>query len=948
MYRKLIRLWFIVCLTIITGISFAVTEDEIGKITDAMPDKPVMQPEQERNLLVFDLCKGFKHSSIPYWDKALGIMAEKTGAFKVEYSHDMSIFNADSLRKFDAICFNNTTHLEPDEAQQKAIMDFIASGKGIVGIHAATDSFYNWPEGMMMMGGVFKGHPWTAGGTWAIKIDDPDHPLMKPFKGQGFKINDEIYRTVLPQYSRDKQRVLMSLDMSDPTTRNVEGVQPDDMDTGISWVKSVGKGRLFYCSLGHNHHLTWTRPILEHYLAGIQYALGDYKIDDAPLGMKMDSAKLNSLMDEVKLYDWQKSRAGIYELQRFIQAHYYSTKALAAIEAKLLETLDSDISFAAKDCICRELADIGTEQSVPLLSKMLTDEETSNIARCALENIPGKAVDNSLMAGLEATKEPEIQIGIITSLGIRKCEDAVDVLSTYSKSSDDAVAAAAIQALGYIGTKKAADELNALMATGKSSLKQRVQDALLNTAKMLNQSGDSGAAQGIFNNLYAKDNPSLIQAAALNGLVISGSPDAKKLLSGAIMGDDVVIQQTALKILADIKDKQLLESIASGISGLSEPAQVQLLTALAQNPQKVGMGQALQLIKSNNQSVRTAAYLALAELGDVSAVQPLAEAAARAQDRSECDAAQAALYRISAEGTNAFILKEIQQAAKADSDDPVAVEYVQAAAERRIPEADKVLTAAALSDNRKLASASIKAIQTLAEPEQMPDLVDLLIAKPGSATETLVVVVGLKISETDKRAELLLTKYPEVQDKKTKISLLHVMGKLGDPQSVPLLKEAYESDDADIHQAAFRAMTNWLGSDFLDRMKDIAEKDPDMKTKILAFRAYVRMLKESGRKDNDIVNALITSWQMVQRPEEKRLIVAALADYGDPRALEFVQKALEDPEYKAEAEVSLVAICERLAKQHASLIKPILSELLNSSNETVKSKAREILFTLDE
>jgi hypothetical protein len=74
----------------------------------------------------------------------------------------------------------------------------------------------------------------------------------------------------------------MSLDTSDETTKNAEDVRPDDMDTGISWIKPVGKGRLFYCSLGHNNHLTWNKPVLEHYLAGIQYALGDYNVDDTP------------------------------------------------------------------------------------------------------------------------------------------------------------------------------------------------------------------------------------------------------------------------------------------------------------------------------------------------------------------------------------------------------------------------------------------------------------------------------------------------------------------------------------------------------------------------------------------------------------------------------------------------------------------------------------------
>ena len=293
---------FFCMILLIAGCVMAVTDSEVQKMQQAMPSKPVVTPAQQRTMLVFSLCKGFKHSSVPYWSKALDIMSEKTGAFKVIHSTDMNIFTPESLKQFDAICFNNTTKLTPDESQQKAIMDFINGGKGIVGIHAATDNFNEWPEGMQMMGGTFTGHPWTSGGTWAVKLDEPDHPLMKSFKGQNFKINDEIYRTESPPYSRDNQHVLMSLDMSDPTTKNAKGVRPDDMDTGISWIKSVGKGRLFYCSLGHVHAVAWNSAVLEHYLAGIQYAMGDYKVDGTSLGelkAKPDTAPVIKKWTEV-------------------------------------------------------------------------------------------------------------------------------------------------------------------------------------------------------------------------------------------------------------------------------------------------------------------------------------------------------------------------------------------------------------------------------------------------------------------------------------------------------------------------------------------------------------------------------------------------------------------------------------------------------------------------
>jgi type 1 glutamine amidotransferase len=288
MSRKLqiinITLLAICCLPLLlTSISqAAVSTEELQKLEQASPAKATVQPAKPRKLLVFNLCNGYKHSSIPYWDKALEIMGSKTGAYSVVISSDMNDFGPENLAKFDAVCFNNTTKLQFNVPLQKSLIEFVKGGKGIVGIHAATDNFYDWSEAAEMIGGQFTAHPWGAGATVAIKIDEPNHPLMAAFKGKVFKIKDEIYCTRAPFYSRSKQRVLMSLDMSDEATRTAKGVTPEDMDTGISWVKNYGKGRIFYCSLGHNHDVVWNPMVLQHYLDGIQFALGDLQVDTKP------------------------------------------------------------------------------------------------------------------------------------------------------------------------------------------------------------------------------------------------------------------------------------------------------------------------------------------------------------------------------------------------------------------------------------------------------------------------------------------------------------------------------------------------------------------------------------------------------------------------------------------------------------------------------------------
>ena len=50
----------------------------------------------------------------------------------------------------------------------------------------------------------------------------------------------------------------------------------------MSWIRRQGKGRVFYTGLGHGPDVFWNAPMLQHLLAGIQYALGDLVADDAP------------------------------------------------------------------------------------------------------------------------------------------------------------------------------------------------------------------------------------------------------------------------------------------------------------------------------------------------------------------------------------------------------------------------------------------------------------------------------------------------------------------------------------------------------------------------------------------------------------------------------------------------------------------------------------------
>jgi type 1 glutamine amidotransferase len=255
------------------------------KIAAGVPKSAPAKPTKPRKVLVFSKTAGFRHGSIPTGVEAMKQMGKSTGAFEVTATEDDSFFEPEKLKDFDAVLFLNTTgevfkskEAGREERLKKSLVDFVKSGKGLIGTHSATDTYKKWKDFNDMMGGAFAGHPWHT--KIRVKNLEPGHPLNAAFAGKDFEIADEIYQFRKDTASADERRMLLSLsgEIVDKGKGNTgkEGLYP------IAWLDKYGDGRIFYCSLGHRDEIYWNPVILKHYLAGIQYALGDLDAEDEP------------------------------------------------------------------------------------------------------------------------------------------------------------------------------------------------------------------------------------------------------------------------------------------------------------------------------------------------------------------------------------------------------------------------------------------------------------------------------------------------------------------------------------------------------------------------------------------------------------------------------------------------------------------------------------------
>jgi type 1 glutamine amidotransferase len=364
---------------------------DVEKMRAALPDKAPAKARRPRKILVLNKAAGFVHSCIPLVGVTMEEMGKKTGAWTATVTYDPAAITAENLKQYDVLFLNNTTGAFLDDpndaaataARKKALLEFVRSGKGLAGIHAASDSYHeakaatpaptvggrgpgaqlagqlmragdanqdqkltreeaisvadNWfakidtttagkvsqadfaaryasllPPNPVPAGGRGPGAPQTGRpgkdpqvGTWidfnkmiggffkyhwndpqliTVKIDDPKSPVTAMFQGKSFDINDETYTFGQEVWSRTNLHILTSVDYDKMSVADKakEDYPRPDHDYGLSWIRREGKGRIFYEAHGHSERIYAMKPMLEHVLAGVQYALGDLKADDSP------------------------------------------------------------------------------------------------------------------------------------------------------------------------------------------------------------------------------------------------------------------------------------------------------------------------------------------------------------------------------------------------------------------------------------------------------------------------------------------------------------------------------------------------------------------------------------------------------------------------------------------------------------------------------------------
>ncbi len=607
------------------------------------------------------------------------------------------------------------------------------------------------------------------------------------------------------------------------------------------------------------------------------------------------SADFEAALAKLPAYEYGQRREPLAAVSEYVRRALAVPAELKKIEARLADLLRSQATGAAKDFVCRELSLIGTEVSVPALAALLPDPATSDMARYALERIPAASAGEALRAALPKTTG-KVQIGVINSLGARRDRQAVPALQRLLGAGDAEAASAAITALARIGDPRGFASLAAVTGV----LRSQALAARLELADLRLREGDGVRALAAYQELYSDANPVLIRAGALRGLAAFSAKDSLPTLRAALQNSEPGLQTAAIGLLAGMPGAEITALLLEALPKLAPAARVQMLAALADRKDPAARPALAAEASSNVPQVRLAALEGLARLGDASVVELLAKIAASAAGAEQA-AARDALARLPGPAVDAAIVAGLGSGSA-----EVRLELIRAAGQRGLRAAAEPLIQSAREGNPNLRREALRALRDTAGGAQIPALIDLLSGASAAERRELerALSSALRSGEPTGVGAVAAAGAASSQAE-TRVSLLGVLGRTGDPQALPPLRRALGDANAEIQRAGILALGEWPGAAAAPDLIRVARTDPNAAFRVLALRGYLKLVSlPSERSPQETVKLLADGLGAAQRADEKKLVLAALPGAVCPEALALAESLLAEPEVAAEAKMA--------------------------------------------
>jgi HEAT repeat protein len=607
----------------------------------------------------------------------------------------------------------------------------------------------------------------------------------------------------------------------------------------------------------------------------------------------------------------------------------------APAEAALLDVLrSSDASLEAKSAACRQLARVGTAQAVPVLAGLLGDEKLSHMARYALEQVPGPAVEEALRSAAGKLKG-RCLAGVLDSLGVRRDAKAVEAIAALLGDADAEVAASAALALGRIATPAAGKALE----QAATAIRPAVWDATIRCADALAANADTREqAAAIFDRLRAAaDVPVQFRVAATRGAIVARGSAGAAMLADLLNDKDPALFRLALRLAVELRGADVTAALAGGALAGKLPAERQaLLIAALGNRGDRTAGFVVQLASVHaDPAVRTAAMRALGQLGDPAALPALMKALG---DKAKPVAEAAALAVANLPGVE--VDKALAERAAAPEADK-AIPAIECLARRRSGGAAPLLLKLAREGAPEVRPVALKAMTEVAAPADLPELLKFLLAAPtqGERDAAERAMVAACASAEDKEAVATLLMEPLAASvPPQRLALLRVLDSAHSDKALGAVRAQINDPNAGVHDLVVQVLSNWRTQAVAGDLLELARSSPKPAHKLLALRGYIRLAYDAALPADKRAAICTQALPMAQRDDEKRLLLGALNGLASPDGLAIIVQLMDTPAVAEEACVAAVSVAGLLAKAPTPGTRPdAIAQALEKVKQTSKN-----------
>jgi HEAT repeat protein/type 1 glutamine amidotransferase len=847
-------------------------------------------------------------------------------------------------------------------ATQKAFVSYVKNGGGVVVYHSANNTFPKWPEYNEIIGLAGWGERTDKAGPYVYWKDGkvvrdagpgvcgyhgPEHAFLVVNR----ETNHPITAGLPPNWMHgsDELYALLRGPAKNLTVLATAYFSPDESGTGrdepVLFTVNYGKGRVFHTVLGHARpdgpqaalecvgFIVTFRRGAEWAATGkvTQKAPADFPATNRGIPTPEDVRRwpeyrppsLDAVLQDLSSFQYSKNEAVLYQLREYILNNRGTVESRALCEDKLLAFLGSAANLDAKLAVCRQLRLIGSEKSVQVLGQMLLKDETTDIARYALEKIPGASADKALLEAL-STVQGDAKLGLISSLGQRKMRESVKPLVALLTDQEPAIVSASAIALGRIGGPESAAALAEAFDKAQGAFKADIASAMLVCAEEFISLKNYTSAEPIFNKILNPQSPLvpvILRQTALKGKIMAADKDAARtLILETLIRDPQEMHEPTISLVPTVFNDADIAQVCDLLPKLAEPSQVQLLAALVGYPKDVVRPAVLGAIKGASAGVRIAALRALAKVGDPSTVLLLAERAAGSK-AEEQRSARNSLWTLPGKDVDEAVLFWLV----GSPGDPVKNELIQAVGQRGIAAGKSLLMTLAGSAPVSNSLEAARALRVIASATDIPALLGILFGmndeQAQEEMENTIGALAQKISDPYSRAndiEAMLAPAPSsksvpVAEIPKRVLLYRTLGKIGDDTSLTLLRAALKDPNAAVQDAAVRALADWPNSTPREDVLEIARQSKDLTHQVLALRGYVRMVGlEKYQSPEAAVHSLKTALDLATRPDEKKLVLGALPDFACPEALALAESLLTVEGVREEAQAAADKIKEKI------------------------------------